>query len=543
MGALSRRRTFTGAVCAALALCLASPTAPSALARVAGGAGAWRAVTLNRGAVGGGAVALSAVPPGVTPPLPPPLEVSCAAPALTFTGTSLTLSVGDASALPPPLTATCHGAPAPNPIVTFTLTQAGSTDAVLMAGTLGAASAILVGDEHGVVIPPLLTSGLAGGEIALQATWSGASATLPVELSGELSGILPPQNPAHSLELTGPVDCRSANENSEACVDSSLALLNEGRRSEALAPLLLPANWPALSVPEQLFTLTDLERTARGLPAISGLAADWDGYAHAGANNDSDPSGFPPAIVALDPSSPSYGIGTAGASSRSIWAPALTSIQAMAMWMYADGIFPDGESGDRDCTTATPGRCWGHRDSVLEDEPAYSCQLVCAMGAAFATTSTPTGSYTEAFGGGDNTDPLVFSWASELAQLPECERAGDSCSWSAVPAVPSPRAQPRRAPAPLRILRHSVSADTATLVLSVSRAGRLVAGGGKLSRRSVALGRASRVTLTLRLNAKTYAKIPRRSELKVKVEVIFTPLAGARTQRALTLSFWHANVR
>ena len=55
----------------------------------------------------------------------------------------------------------------------------------------------------------------------------------------------------------------------------------------------LPSNYPSLTPPEQLFVLTDLERIDRGLPPITGLAANLNAYAQAGANAHTDPR-FPP---------------------------------------------------------------------------------------------------------------------------------------------------------------------------------------------------------------------------------------------------------
>ena len=89
----------------------------------------------------------------------------------------------------------------------------------------------------------------------------------------------------------------------------------------------LPSNCPSLTPPEQLFVLTDLERIDRGLPPISGLAANLNAYAQAGANAGTDPP-FPP-----------YG-STAG----STYASTSSLGTALAMWMYDDG--PGGTNVD-----------------------------------------------------------------------------------------------------------------------------------------------------------------------------------------------------
>ena len=88
------------------------------------------------------------------------------------------------------------------------------------------------------------------------------------------SRLLPPENPAHALavdEYLWP-SCTGPHDDSAACIESSLAMLNAGRRAEGLGPLILPANWERLTVAEQLFVLTELERTARG-PSFDSFVA------------------------------------------------------------------------------------------------------------------------------------------------------------------------------------------------------------------------------------------------------------------------------
>jgi hypothetical protein len=58
--------------------------------------------------------------------------------------------------------------------------------------------------------------------------------------------------------------------NTAACNAFVERAINRARSTEDLAPVTLPTNWYSLTVPEQLFVLADLERTARGLPRISG---------------------------------------------------------------------------------------------------------------------------------------------------------------------------------------------------------------------------------------------------------------------------------
>jgi hypothetical protein len=266
--------------------------------------------------------------------------------------------------------------------------------------------------------------------IAVLISWS-AAALFPISSSaGVTHGVLPPNNPQHALavlEYLWP-PCTGAEDYTPSCLQGSLAMLNAGRLSEQLGPVMLPSNWSRLTVAQQLFTLTELERTARGLPADSGLAADWDAAAQAGAEAGQDPTR-----------------GGSGANGlRAVWAGGQPNpIVVIADWLYADGVFPNGDSENLGCSTSEVTGCWSHRDTVLHDTPATACASRCAMGAGFSADGYTAGelgrreSYAEIFSvdGANNPDPLDFTWASERQQLPGCERGGDSCSWTGIPVA------------------------------------------------------------------------------------------------------------
>jgi hypothetical protein len=236
----------------------------------------------------------------------------------------------------------------------------------------------------------------------------------------------------HSLTLDehSRTDCTGVHDQTATCLDESVATLNAGRRNEGLGPLLLPRNWGRLTVPEQIFVLTELERTARGLRPDTGIAADWNAAARAGADAGTDPT-------------------SAGAGARggflSIWAGGQANpIIAMVGWIYDDAYFPDHSTQNIACSSSSPSGCWGHRDAILRDTDTTACEQRCAIGTGysadgFAATGPGQGreSYAEVFGvdAGDNPDRLMFRWTSELRQLPACERAGDSCSWEHRPLV------------------------------------------------------------------------------------------------------------
>lgn len=240
----------------------------------------------------------------------------------------------------------------------------------------------------------------------------------------EREGLLPPQNPDYSLAAGRylPGACAGVRDYSSACMSESIGMINAGRRSEALGPLLLPSNWTRLSVARQLFVLTDLERTARGLDPEAGLVATWSQDAQAGAMAGRDPSG-PPGAGAL-------------------WAGGEpNAIIVIDDWIYEDGRFRDGFSENLDCTATIGWGCWMHRDILLQDGAAR-CDSHCAVGAGFSPVGYRGGgaligheSYAELLGPDARAGSLTFSWDSELIRLPACERDGDSCSWAGSPIV------------------------------------------------------------------------------------------------------------
>ena len=176
-------------------------------------------------------------------------------------------------------------------------------------------------------------------------------------------GTIPPNNPSSNI-LPNPdflQSCSSSQyDNSQGCEQSVLQAIDNARAVEGLPDMGLPTDWFSLSPAEQLYVATNLERTARGLPALSGMATLLDQAALDGAEQSSDPeppSGFP------------------WTSWGSNWAGAIgSSLEAIYFWMYDDG---EGSS-NVDCTSSNTSGCWGHRDTILMN---LTCQP-CVMGAA-----------------------------------------------------------------------------------------------------------------------------------------------------------------
>ncbi|MGH9019277.1 MAG: hypothetical protein ACRDY1_16120, partial [Acidimicrobiales bacterium] len=173
------------------------------------------------------------------------------------------------------------------------------------------------------------------------------------------TGILPPQNPSESLapspNFTDDGDCAaSALDLSNTCTtDVEKAIDNARSVLESMSGLSLNLSaFEAMTVPEQLFVITNLERTDRGLPAISGLTSQLDSVAQTGASNNGDPDLTASTL-------------TGGASVRSwasVWAGGTSNaLGSDYYWMYDDG--PGSSNGS--CTSPSAPACWGHRDALL----------------------------------------------------------------------------------------------------------------------------------------------------------------------------------
>ncbi len=230
--------------------------------------------------------------------------------------------------------------------------------------------------------------------------------------------LLPPHNPPFSLAVSSGLSdfCALQSTSATACLSRSVAMLNAGRSGEGLGPLMLPSNWRQLNPAQQLFVLTNLERTARGLTPEAGLVPSWNSAAQAGA------------VAARDPVGPTPSFG-------SLWAGDLpNSVIVMADWIYADGRFRSGASSNLRCDGAIRSGCWLHRDILLQQAGTRWCGSGCAVGVGYSAggSSASGNSYTELLGGRSAGQPLTLSWNRERALLPSCERSGDSCSWAGV---------------------------------------------------------------------------------------------------------------
>jgi hypothetical protein len=153
-------------------------------------------------------------------------------------------------------------------------------------------------------------------------------------------------------------------DNSPACLDAVLDAINHAHALEGIRPMVLPAGFAEMSVPDQLFVAVNLERVDRGLPAFGGLTTTLNRNAQKGADDANDP---PDPGQAYDLDDAEW----AGGSSN--------GLDAVYGWMYDDGF----DSGNLDCLHRGAAGCWGHRKGILDD---FGSGPHLVMGAAVDVT-------------------------------------------------------------------------------------------------------------------------------------------------------------
>ncbi len=192
-------------------------------------------------------------------------------------------------------------------------------------------------------------------------------------------------------------------DDSAKCIDAILAAINRAHALEGVRPMVLPADFAELSVPDQLFVAVNLERVDRGLPAFGGLTTTLNRNAQRGADEADDPPD-PGSSYALDDAE------WAGGSSN--------GLDAVYGWMYDDGF----NSGNLDCERRGAPGCWGHRKGILDD---FGSGANLVMGAALDpsgdTHSGDTGGTSMAVTLAVAEAParsFTFTWSQVVSTLP-----------------------------------------------------------------------------------------------------------------------------
>jgi hypothetical protein len=192
-------------------------------------------------------------------------------------------------------------------------------------------------------------------------------------------------------------------DNSDACIDAALDAVNRAHALEGVRPMVLPAGFAQLTIPEQLFVVVNLERVDRGLSALNGLSEGLDANAQQGANDAKDPPDPGPTYVLDDAE-------WAGGSAN--------GLDAVYGWMYDDGY----NSGNLDCLRREAAGCWGHRKGILDD---FGAGPNLVMGAAI----DPRGDHHDGDDNGTSmavtlavadapAHPLLYAWSQVVAALP-----------------------------------------------------------------------------------------------------------------------------
>jgi hypothetical protein len=202
-----------------------------------------------------------------------------------------------------------------------------------------------------------------------------------------------------------------------ACTDYILQAINDARAVEGVRPMVLPSNWFSLSVPEQLFVIVDLERTARGLPPYVGINAALSAEAQHAAATNSDP-GVAPGFAMANDAQGSPGFGGA-------WSGGYAVLAADYIWMYDDAWGGSAaKTSNVACTSPGAAGCWAHRDELLGSDPGYNPGVGlgctnCEVGTGFAMVNGKA-SYVDLIEiAKGSMPPMTFTWVNNvLPNLP-----------------------------------------------------------------------------------------------------------------------------
>ena len=144
-------------------------------------------------------------------------------------------------------------------------------------------------------------------------------------------------------------------DNSASCLDSVLEAINHAHALEGIQPMVLPANFAQMSIPEQLFVAVNLERVDRGLPAFGGLTAALNRNAQKGADDANDPPTRGRPTTSTTPSGPE---GRPTGSTPSTGGCTTTASTA-ATWTACTGEPPAaGATGRASSTTSARAPIW-----------------------------------------------------------------------------------------------------------------------------------------------------------------------------------------
>jgi hypothetical protein len=202
--------------------------------------------------------------------------------------------------------------------------------------------------------------------------------------------------------------CAEKGHNSSACITEELAAIRNARSHEHMRrhAFTLPNNYTKLTVTEQTFVVTNIERVDRGLKPIVGLTSRLNLASHLAA------------VLRVDPTISNLVARLLHITSwGSIWAGDLGPLASDYDWMYEDG-YSGSNSINIACRTRRARGCWGHRENILHR--FGSGQVV--VGGAGSANKLGT-SIAELIAGGYSHPHYVFTWAQALAHGANGHRA------------------------------------------------------------------------------------------------------------------------
>jgi len=264
-----------------------------------------------------------------------------------------------------------------------------------------------------------------GGLAAIGGGVAGAAARASTARPA-FTGIVPPANPPANIPMTlgGATiyGCTPTNDTPQ-CVGPVLHAIDHARALEGVPPMMLPTDWAGLTIAQQVFVVTNLERVARGLPPVIGTVPAFNADAQAGADMPGDP--VVPPSTPLRPVVSSWG---------SIWAGGpINALDSDYHWMYMDGWGgSQATTFNIDCRgPMTTVGCWGHRDNILGGQQC----LDCVAGVGYTTV---------AYRG------RTFPSYAELFVWPAQPLTGFTFTWAGnvVPYLPAEPASTPTAPLP-----------------------------------------------------------------------------------------------
>jgi hypothetical protein len=240
-------------------------------------------------------------------------------------------------------------------------------------------------------VAALFFGAVLGGAILPMSATTAASADATASVPPQ--AIVPPNHPFANVQEQVSFNCDNfAVDNTPDCIYSALLNINYARSLEGVGPMILPTDFTVLPPAQQLFVIFNLERTDRGLPALTELDSSADTDATIGALGSTDPPIQGSVSFGAGPAIAAFGIGTA--------------LEADWEWMYTDGCYPF--VGNADCTSDSPNDPggWGHRDAILGN---YGSSAAAGAAEATATSGSFPGMLTWAAEFGESLEPVPNS--------------------------------------------------------------------------------------------------------------------------------------